>query len=61
VERELEVQSPMTELVVDVVGAIGFALGLVVVHEYGHLLAGRMLGVPAPAMCARRTCRLASM
>lgn len=40
----------MTELVVDVVGAIGFAFGLVVIHEYGHLLAGRVLGVPAAAI-----------
>lgn len=40
----------MTEFVVDVLGAVGFAFGFVVVHEYGHLLAGRVLGVPAPAI-----------
>lgn len=34
----------------DVLGAVGFAFGLVTIHEYGHLLIGRVLGVPARAI-----------
>lgn len=34
----------------DLVGGLGFALLLIVVHEYGHLGIGRLLGVPADSI-----------
>lgn len=40
----------MAGLAIDLVGAMGFAIALVSVHEYGHLLTGRILGVPAHAI-----------
>lgn len=40
----------MIALAVDLVSGLGFVWLLVVVHEYGHYAAGRMLGVPADSI-----------
>lgn len=37
-------------VLIDLVGGVGFALLLVVVHEYGHYGVGRLLGVPADSI-----------
>lgn len=43
----------MLTVLVQAAAALGFAWGLVMVHESGHLLAGRARGVPAAAIRVR--------